>query len=177
MQFLARFRVALGWLFAPLVLILANPSRESIVVGTIVGLAGEGIRFWAAGHLNKSREITSSGPYRYFAHPLYVGSSVIGLGLGIAAANPIALVLIVVYLGMTLRAAVKTEEALLRRAFGDQYDLYLQQRVVNRTRRFSAAQVIANREYRAVAGLMVAMLLLALKATYNGSFWGVGVGP
>ena len=35
----------------------------------------------------------------------------------------------------------------------------------------SVAQVIANREYRAVIGLVVAMLLLALKATYNGVFW------
>ena len=29
--------------------------------------------FWAAGHLHKSREVTSSGPYRWLAHPLYVG--------------------------------------------------------------------------------------------------------
>src|SRR5262245_24579566 len=164
MQFLARFRVALGWVFAPLVLILANPSRESIVVGTIVGLAGEGIRFWAAGHLNKSREVTSSGPYRYFAHPLYVGSSVIGAGLGLASRNLLAAGLIASYLIVTLRAAIKNEEAFLRRTFGDQYDLYKQQRVVNTTRRFSAAQAMANREYRALAGLVAAMLLLALKA-------------
>jgi protein-S-isoprenylcysteine O-methyltransferase Ste14 len=177
MELLARFRVALGWVFAPLVFILANPSRESLVVGSVVALAGEAIRIWAAGHLYKAREITSSGPYRYFAHPLYVGSSVIGFGLGIAASNPIALALVVFYLAMTLRAAVRTEEALLRRRFGDQYDLYLQQRVVNTTRRFSLAQAIANREYRAVAGLVAAMLMLALKATYNGSFWGTGVGP
>src|SRR5581483_12492263 len=71
MEFLARFRVALGWVFAPLVLILANPSRESIVVGTIIGLAGEGLRVWALGHLKKAREVTASGPYRFVAHPLY----------------------------------------------------------------------------------------------------------
>ena len=177
MEFLARFRVALGWVFAPLVFILANPSRESLVLGSVVALAGECIRIWAAGHLYKAREITSSGPYRYFAHPLYVGSSVIGVGIGVASANPIAATLVIVYLGLTLRAAVKTEEALLRRRFGDQYDLYLQQRVANTTRRFSVAQAMANREYRAIAGLAAAMLMLALKATYNGSFWGTGVGP
>jgi len=177
MELLARFRVALGWVFAPLVFILANPSAESLLVGALVAVAGEAIRVWASGHLYKAREVTSSGPYRYFAHPLYVGSSLIGVGLGLAAANPIAMVLIVAYLALTLRAAVKTEEALLRRAFGDQYDLYLQQRVVNRTRRFSVAQALANREYRAVAGVLVAMLMLALKATYNGSLWRTGVGP
>jgi hypothetical protein len=143
----------------------------------VVGLVGEGIRVWAAGHLYKSREVTSSGPYRYFAHPLYVGSSVMGVGLALASANLIAGALILVYLAITLRAAVRTEEALLRRRFGDQYDLYRQQRVVNRTRRFSLAQAMANREYRAVVGLVAAMLMLALKATYNGSFWRTGVGP
>ncbi len=135
MEFLARFRVALGWVFAPLILILANPSLESIVVGTIVGLIGEAVRTWAAGHLNKSREVTSSGPYRYFAHPLYVGSSVMGLGLAIASANPIAAALIMLYLVVTLRAAIRSEEAFLRRAFGDQYDRYRRQRDIETPRK------------------------------------------
>lgn len=172
MAFLARFRVALGWVFAPLVFILAHPTRESIAIGTIVGLVGEGIRLWAAGHLNKSREVTSSGPYVYFAHPLYLGSSIMGAGLAFASANPIAAGLIVLYLVVTLRAAIRNEEAFLRRTFGDQYDLYKRQRVVDTARRFSAAQAMANREYRALVGLVAAMLLLALKATYNGSFGG-----
>jgi hypothetical protein len=176
MEFLARFRVALGWVFAPLILILANPSRESIVIGTLVGLVGEGVRIWAAGHLNKSREVTSSGPYRYLAHPLYVGSSVMGLGLAIASANPIAAGLILLYLAVTLRAAIRNEEAFLRRAFGDEYDRYRRERAIDHQRRFSLGQAIANREYRALAGLFAAMLLLVLKATYNGSFWR-GAGP
>ena len=145
MEFLARFRVALGWVCAPLVFILAHPSRESLVVGAAVGAIGEAIRIWAAGHLYKSREVTSSGPYTYFAHPLYVGSSIIGVGLALAAANLIAAALVAGYLVITLNAAIKNEEAFLRRTFGDQYDLYKQQRVVNRSRRFSASQAVANR--------------------------------
>ena len=172
MEFLARFRVALGWVCAPLVLILAKPSRESIVIGALVGAVGEGIRIWAAGHLYKAREVTSSGPYRFFAHPLYVGSTVMGAGLALASANLIAAGLIGAYLLVTLQAAVRNEEAFLRRTFGEQYELYKQQRVVNTSRRFSASQAIANREYRAVIGLAAAMLLLVLKATYNGFFGG-----
>jgi hypothetical protein len=171
MQLLARFRVALGWVFAPLVLVLSNPTRESILVGTLVGLVGEGIRIWAAGHLNKAREVTSSGPYRFFSHPLYVGSSVMGAGLAIASANPIAAALIALYLAVTLRAAIRNEEAFLRRTFGEQYRRYRTERVVDTDRRFSAAQAMANKEYRALAGLIAAMLLLVLKATYNETFW------
>ncbi|HEY7286572.1 MAG TPA: isoprenylcysteine carboxylmethyltransferase family protein [Vicinamibacterales bacterium] len=171
MELLARFRVALGWVFAPLVLILANPSSESILIGTLVGLVGEGIRIWAAGHLNKAREVTSSGPYRFFSHPLYVGSSIMGAGLALASANPIAAALIALYLVVTLRAAIRNEEAYLRRTFGEQYHRYRAERIVDRDRRFSVAQAMANREYRALAGLVAAMLLLVLKATYNGTFW------
>jgi protein-S-isoprenylcysteine O-methyltransferase Ste14 len=172
MELLARFRVALGWVCAPLVFILANPTKESILVGGLVGVVGEGIRIWAAGHLNKSREVTSSGPYVYFAHPLYVGSSIMGTGLALASANAIAAGLIAFYLVITLRAAIKNEEAFLRRTFGDQYDLYKQQRAVDTNRRFSTSRALGNREYRALVGLMAAMLLLALKAKYNGAFGG-----
>jgi protein-S-isoprenylcysteine O-methyltransferase Ste14 len=171
MQLLARFRVALGWVFAPLVFILANPSRESILVGTLFALAGEAIRIWAAGHLNKSREVTSSGPYRYFAHPLYVGSSVMGVGLGVAAANPIALGIIVFYLAVTIQAAIRSEEAFLRRAFGDDYDKYRRGTPAavsgDPARRFSMARAMANREYRAAIGVILSMGLLAMKATYG----------
>ena len=37
-------------------------------------------------------------------------------------------------------------------------------------------QAIANREHRAVTGLLLAVLLLVLKATYNGVFWRAGAG-
>jgi hypothetical protein len=103
-----------------------------------------------------------------------------GAGLAIASANPLAALLIVLYLAVTLRAAVRSEEAFLRRAFGDQYDRYRKRRAPgvknDDGRRFSLAQAMANREYRAVTGLLAAMLLLALKATYNGAFWRAAAG-
>jgi len=173
-QLLARFRVALGWVVAPLVLIVAQPTAGSIAVGMSMAAVGEGLRVWAAGHLNKAREVTSSGPYRWFAHPLYVGSSIMGAGLGIASHSLIVIGLIALYLGLTLRAAVASEEAYLRRTFGDQYDLYRQgvqhrARTGDGRRPFSLARAFANREHRAVIGLVVVVLLLVLKATYNGT--------
>jgi protein-S-isoprenylcysteine O-methyltransferase Ste14 len=178
MATLARFRVALGFVVGVLVLVLAQPTGRSLAIGMSIAALGEAIRIWAAGHLRKSREVTVSGPYRWVAHPLYVGSSVMGVGLAIAAASVPVAVLIGVYLVATLTAAVKNEEAFLRRTFGDQYDLYKsgvaakrRERSVASSRRFSLAQARANREYRAVAGLGIAILLLIWKATYNGLFW------
>ena len=175
---LARCRVALGFVFGVLVLVLAEPTGRSLAIGMSVAALGEGIRIWAAGHLRKSREVTVSGPYRWVAHPLYVGSSVMGAGLAVAAASVPVAVLIGVYLAATLTAAIKSEEAFLRRTFGDQYDLYKsgvaakrRERSAASRRPFSLAQARANREYRAVAGLAISTLLLIWKATYNGLFW------
>lgn len=177
---LARARVPLGFLFAAVVLWLAQPTGLSLAIGTAVAALGEGLRVWAAGHLNKSREVTASGPYRWFAHPLYVGSSVMGIGVAIAANSLLVIACVAAYLGVTITAAIKSEEAFLRGKFGDAYDAYRRGggRVQGEEsgRAFSLAQAMANREYRALTGLVVAVLLLALKATYNGTFWRAGAG-
>jgi protein-S-isoprenylcysteine O-methyltransferase Ste14 len=174
---LARLRVALGWVFGVLVMVLAQPTLRSMAIGMSIAAVGEAVRIWAAGHLNKAREVTSSGPYRFVGHPLYLGSSVMGLGLAVACNSVLVAILIALYLTTTITAAIKSEEAFLRRHFGEQYEMYRSGVAERRKspgargRRFSARQAIANREYRAVIGLVVAILLLALKAAYNGPFW------
>jgi protein-S-isoprenylcysteine O-methyltransferase Ste14 len=174
---LARLRVALGWVFGLLVIVLAEPTVRTIAIGMSIAVLGEAIRIWAAGHLYKSREVTSSGPYRFVGHPLYLGSSIMGFGLAVACNSVLVAALVVLYLATTITAAIKSEEAFLRRHFGEQYELYRsgvaeQRRSPGaRRRRFSVRQALANREHRAILGLAGAILLLALKATYNGAFW------
>jgi protein-S-isoprenylcysteine O-methyltransferase Ste14 len=166
---LARLRVPLGFAGAAAALWFAAPTRTTLAVGTVVALAGEAVRVWAAGHLNKSREVTVSGPYRFAAHPLYVGSSIMGAGLAVAANSVGVAAVVALYLVTTISAAVRTEEAFLRARFGDGYDRYRRGTADSAGRRFSVAQAIANREYRAVGGLVAAVLLLLWKATYNGT--------
>jgi protein-S-isoprenylcysteine O-methyltransferase Ste14 len=169
---LARLRVALGFACGAMVLWLAEPTRGSVMAGGVVACLGEAIRIWAAGHLHKAREVTSSGPYRWSAHPLYVGSSVMGAGLAIASGRALVAALIAGYLIVTLTVAARTEEGFLRRAFGDSYDRYRRgEEAADRAgasgRRFSLAQAMANHEHRALIGLVLAVLLLALKAARN----------
>ena len=174
---IARLRVALGFVFGVLVLILAQPTRQSLIAGISIAACGELFRIWAAGHLHKSREVTASGPYRWVPHPLYLGSSVMGIGLAVACASIPVAMLIALYLATAFTAAIKSEETYLRRTFGEQYDLYRSGVEAKRRssgpasrRRFSLAQAMANREWRAVVGLVIGMLLLLWKATYNDSF-------
>jgi protein-S-isoprenylcysteine O-methyltransferase Ste14 len=172
---LARLRVPLGFLSGGVVLWFARPTASTVVAGSVVACVGEAIRIWAAGHVNKAREVTTSGPYRWLAHPLYAGSSVMGAGLALASASAVVAAVIATYLVVTLTAAIRTEEAALRQRFGDQYDRYrganVHDGVDRRTtpgasRRFSMKQAIANGEHRAVIGLVAVMLLLLVKATY-----------
>ena len=48
-----------------LVVIFAKPHLIGIVVGFILIALGEGIRIWAAGHLQKNEILTVTGPYAY----------------------------------------------------------------------------------------------------------------
>jgi hypothetical protein len=179
---LARWRVPAGFVMAVVVFFLAAPTRLSLMVGGAVALLGEGLRVWAAGHLRKSSEVTVSGPYRYFAHPLYVGSAIMGAGLAIACNRASVIALVAAYLLVTIGAAVHSEEAHLRRRFGDAYESYKSGNVhgpshevserprADVARRFSFAQAAANREYRAAVGVVLVWLLLFFKGAYNGSF-------
>ena len=160
----ARYRVRLGFVAAAIALILAMPTPVSLGIGAAVAVVGEAIRIWAAGHLDKGREVTSSGPYRFTRHPLYLGSSIIGVGFAIACANWIVALVVALYLVVTIGSAIRGEEGHLTEKFGETYPAYRDGLVVDAQRRFSPARVMANREYRAVAGLVAALALLAWKA-------------
>jgi protein-S-isoprenylcysteine O-methyltransferase Ste14 len=160
---LARLRVPLGFAAGILVLWLARPTWRLLAAGTLVALAGESIRVWAAGHLEKSREVTRSGPYRWSRHPLYVGSALMGVGVAIAGNSAAAAAVIGLYLGITLTAAIRTEEAFLRATFGREYDEYCRGAGQAVDRPFSVARAWRNREYRAILGMGAVFAVLALK--------------
>ena len=162
-QAIARKRVALGFIVAIVTLLAADPTWWSWRAGLLVALAGEAMRVWAAGHLEKSREVTRSGPYRWVGHPLYVGSSIMALGIVIAARDTLVTVLALTYMIVTIGAAIRTEESFLRERFGDTYDRYRASRAEPMARRFSLDRAWRNKEYRALLGLAGGFALLALK--------------
>lgn len=160
---LARWRVPLGYALAIFVFWIADPTGQSLALGGAVAAVGEALRIWAAGHLEKGREVTTSGPYAFTRHPLYVGSSLMGAGFAIASNSVAVAVLIGVYLVVTITAAVRSEEAHLTEKFGGRYPAYRQGQAAGEARRFSLARALRNREYRALAGAIATFVLLAAK--------------
>jgi hypothetical protein len=96
-------------------------------------------------------------------HPLYAGSIVMAAGVAVASLSLVVWVVAALYMGLTIAAAVHTEEAHLRQAFGTTYDDYRADRAAPMERRFSAERALRNREHRSVAGLLGGFALLALK--------------
>ncbi len=163
MTWLARRRVALGFALGALVLWLARPTTDVLLRGAVFAVAGESLRLWAAGHLEKSREVTRSGPYRWTRHPLYLGSTMIAVGVAIAAGTRVAAALIAVYMMTTIPAAIVSEEAHLREKFGGEYDAYATRQAAPMARHFSLARARSNREHHTMAGVIIGFALLALK--------------
>ena len=65
--------IALG---AAMLIVLAEPCLTFLIIGGACVFLGEASRVWAAGHLNRNREITTSGPYAYLRPKSIIGKDV-----------------------------------------------------------------------------------------------------
>jgi protein-S-isoprenylcysteine O-methyltransferase Ste14 len=159
-----RLRVPLGFVCGAIAFWLARPTPVSVLAGMTVATVGELVRLWAAGHIDKGREVTRSGPYRLVRHPLYAGSAIMGIGFMIAARSLWSAIVVGVYLVVALVSAARAEEATLDARFAGEYSAYREGRAALSDRPFSLARVKANREYRAVIGLILGCGLLYLRS-------------
>jgi protein-S-isoprenylcysteine O-methyltransferase Ste14 len=135
---------------------------------------------WAAGHLFKTLELITSGPYRHTRNPLYLGRLLIFSGMCVMATLPFGgnwIVLVLgwaVFFGHYLRRKEKVEPARLRRFHGEAYDRYFEAvpalfpslrpyRDASNAA-WSGEKFLRNREQWMVAGLLLASLFLLWKA-------------
>ena len=81
-------RITLLYIGLLALLVLARPQTEMLIVGGVLMLAGEAVRFWAAGYLLKTRELMTDGPYAFVRNPLYLGRLLIITGFCLAASLP-----------------------------------------------------------------------------------------
>jgi protein-S-isoprenylcysteine O-methyltransferase Ste14 len=110
-----------------LAVILARPTQSTIEAGLVFVLFGEAIRFWAAGHLVRKKELATSGPYAYVRDPLYFGRLFLLIGFCIMG-GPLCLLVLAAGLGVFflsyLPRKYKKEMAWLKDIFGEEYTRY-----------------------------------------------------
>ena len=110
---------------AALLVLFAEPHPAGIVVGLILIILGEGIRIWAAGHLEKNEALTVTGPYAHVKNPLYVGTILITCGFCILADNVYLLAAAtMMFCFHYIPYKKRVEGDRLRRIFGSDYADY-----------------------------------------------------
>ncbi len=170
---MSRWRVPCGYLAGLVVLVFASPSLWSMALGVPLALAGEGLRVWASGHIEKTSRLATGGPYAHTRNPLYFGSLLIALGCVIATASLWAALSAVAYLAAFYPPVIREEAAFLARRFADEYPEW--SRVVPAfwprlspagpaSSRFEWRRVAANREWRTCLAVPLAFVLLELRA-------------
>jgi protein-S-isoprenylcysteine O-methyltransferase Ste14 len=113
------------FMLALLLVIFAKPDLPGMIVGIILVLLGEGIRIWAAGHLQKNEVLTVTGPYAYVKNPLYIGSILITTGFCILAGNIYLLAASTfMFCFHYIPYKKRVEGERLRHLFGSQFDDY-----------------------------------------------------
>jgi len=184
-------RVALVYAFVAALVSISRPTPGLVVLGAGFVIVGEAIRFWAAGHLLKSKELAVSGPYRHTQNPLYLGRFLILTGFCIMAYLPLRigritvpanlLILLVGYLVFLLYympRKVRVEGARLREIHGGAWEDYFRSVPIlfprltphgENLRPWDAARMKRNREHWMVAGLALVMILFVAKALLQGS--------
>jgi hypothetical protein len=108
-----------------LLVAFARLRFPGILIGMILIFLGEGIRIWAAGHLQKNEILTVTGPYAYVKNPLYIGSIFITAGFCILADNIYLLAAaFLMFCFHYIPYKKKVEGDRLRKIFGSQFEDY-----------------------------------------------------
>lgn len=74
--------------------------------------------------IHHDHRVIQTGPYRFVRHPSYSGLLLVFLGVGVALASWLSLLVLVVPISLALAARIATEERALRVAFGPEYADY-----------------------------------------------------
>ena len=96
--------------------------------GFLFLLAGLIIRIWCTFYIGgrKSKELITTGPYSLCRNPLYMGTFVLTIGIGLSFANLLMCVLVPLIVVPVHLVVVRLEESRLEEAFGEQFRAYKQ---------------------------------------------------
>ena len=121
--------------FIVVMMFFAQPTVTSLIVGFLLSLAGELIRFWGVSIAGSETRTTGAvgathlvtdGPFGYVRNPLYVGNMMLYSGIGIMsnALMPWLPVVALIYFIAQYTLIVSREEEHLQNAFGEEYARY-----------------------------------------------------
>ena len=176
---LRRLRLRAVWLLVVPFLWFARPTPTTLAVGGALVLVGLFIRGWAAGQLQKNKELTVSGPYAHTRNPLYLGSFFIGTGVTVAGALPVFIIAFLIFFFLVYWKTMDRERAHLSEQFGERFDVYHESvplffprvtpyrpppELAQVPTRFSLDRYVRNKEWEAAVGAVTGFAFLIVKA-------------
>jgi protein-S-isoprenylcysteine O-methyltransferase Ste14 len=118
--------------FLLLMIIFAEPTVWTMVLGLVIAAIGESVRFWGVAYAGSLTRVTGSvgapevivaGPFAHVRNPLYVGNMLTYVGIGIMsnALFPWLLVAAAAWFSFQYYQIVMLEEDFLENEFGEKY--------------------------------------------------------
>jgi protein-S-isoprenylcysteine O-methyltransferase Ste14 len=122
--------------FLILMFIYENANVWSLILGFLIALTGEFIRFWGVSWAGSETRTTGSvggtyliisGPFAHVRNPLYVGNILMYLGLGIMSFSifPYLQIAALIFFFVQYYYIIGEEEGYLRKTYGKTYEDYM----------------------------------------------------
>jgi protein-S-isoprenylcysteine O-methyltransferase Ste14 len=122
--------------FLLLMFFFENANIWSLIIGFLIAVTGEFIRFWGVSWAGSETRTTGSvggtflivsGPFAYVRNPLYVGNILLYFGLGIMsfAIFPYLQIVAIIFFLVQYHFIVKEEEGYLAKVYGKDYEEYV----------------------------------------------------
>jgi protein-S-isoprenylcysteine O-methyltransferase Ste14 len=121
--------------FLLLMIAFAKPTWQSMAIGFVIALIGEGFRFWGVAYAGSETRTTGSvggtylvvsGAFAHVRNPLYLGNILLYTGVGVMsnALFPYLQIIAILFFYVQYRIIISAEEKYLNAAFGDKYEAY-----------------------------------------------------
>ncbi len=113
-----KFRFAILYPLGVSAVLFAIPDDNSIRRGIGFIIVGLLIRIWANGYAIKLEKLTTSGPYAFVRHPLYLGTMLLVIGFNIILRiNYLVAILLIVLIASIYYQTIRKEEKMLSEKF------------------------------------------------------------
>ena len=176
-SFLARRRTFFLTAAAIVMMAVGRPATSGYLVGVALVALGQAVRFWAAGYIVKTEELTVAGPFAWVRNPLYVGSFFIACGYCSMTGGWLVWAIVVVLFFVVHGSAVMWEERFLSSRYGEMFEAYCQsvQRWIPRPpgratvgkEHFSLVRLEANKEHRRCLATAAVVIVFGLKLIFG----------
>ena len=186
-----KFRFAILYPFGTAAVIFAIPDDKSIRVGIWFIITGLFIRIWANGYAIKLEKLTTSGPYAFLRHPLYLGTMLLIVGFILTLKiHYIIGILSIIVIAAVYYSTIKKEEQMLEQKFKDAYINYKKKVPAifptifpyreGEKWPFSLARLIKSQEYKLLLWIIILTIVFHLKhefitehETMDAKIWGL----